>query len=183
MSHDCCSPKGKKPKHNKKKRIDSFMTGVIGITLLLFVGVIYFGTKLGATTEVSADNQVNMQVAESRYDWGTIDINGGVVNKTFSIENTGSSPLKLYDVVTSCMCTTAQLKTPSQTSKQFGMHEKSTSVFEVQPGETAELVVEFDPLFHGPSGVGPISRTVTVNTNDANQPALSFHLSANVVKK
>jgi len=183
MSHDCCSPKDKKNKHNKKKGVDSFMVGVIGITLTLLVGVVYFGTKLGTTTEVSADSQVSTQVGEDKHDWGTIDINGGLVSKAFAIENTGSSPLKLYDVTTSCMCTTAQLKTPSQTSKKFGMHEKSASVFEVQPGETAELIVEFDPLFHGPSGVGPISRTVTLNTNDANQPTLSFQLAANVVKK
>jgi len=181
MSHDCCNPKDKK--HNKKKGIDSFMVSAIGITLLLLVGVVYFGTKLGATTEVSADSQVSIEVVQNRHDWGTIDINGGLVSKSFTIENTGDSSLKLFDVTTSCMCTTAQLKTPSQTSKEFGMHEKNRSVFEVQPGETADLVVEFDPLFHGPSGVGPISRTVTINTNDASQPTLSFQLAANVVKK
>ena len=183
MSHDCCSPEDKKHKQDKKKGIDSFMATIVGVTLLLLVGVIYFGTKIGATTEVSADSQVSIEIAGSRHDWGTIDINSGLVSKSFAIENTGSSPLKLYDVATSCMCTTAQLITPSQTSKKFGMHEKSTSVIEVQPGETAELVVEFDPLFHGPSGVGPISRTVTLNTNDTNQPTLSFQLAANVVKK
>jgi len=63
------------------------------------------------------------------------------------------------------------------------MHEKSSSVFEVKPGETAELLVEFDPAFHGPSGVGPITRTITMNTNDVKNPVLSFNLTANVVKK
>ena len=81
------------------------------------------------------------------------------------------------------MCTTAQLRTSGETSKKFGMHEKTANVFEVQPGETAEVVVEFDPLFHGPSGVGPINRTVTMNTNDSSQPQLSFQLAANVVKQ
>ena len=183
MSHDCCSSKNKKHKHNKKKGIDSFIASMVGMTLLLLVGAIYFGTRQGVTTEVSADSQVSVEIAENRYDWGTIGIYDGVVNKSFAIKNSGSTSLKLYDVKTSCMCTTAQLKTASKTSKKFGMHEKSTRVFEVQPGETAELAVEFDPLFHGPSGVGAISRTVTLNTNDASQPTLSFQLAANVVKK
>lgn len=183
MSHDCCSPKAKKNKHQKSGGTDSFIIGIVVVTLLMLGGAVYFGSKMGTTTQVSADSQVSLAVGENKYDWGTIDINGGVVSKTFAIENSSSAPLKLYDVKTSCMCTTAQLKTASRTSKKFGMHEKSTSVFEVKPGETAELLVEFDPAFHGPSGVGPISRTITLSTNDATNPELSFQLSANVVKE
>jgi len=180
MQHDCCKTDSKKP---SKKGIDSFLIGIIVVTVLILGGAVYFGTKMGATTQVSADTQVETQIGETRHDWGTIDINGGIVSKSFTIENSGTTPLKLYDVKTSCMCTTAQLKTASNSSKKFGMHEKNSSVFEVAPGESAEILVEFDPLFHGPSGVGPISRTVTMNTNDANRPNLSFQLSANVVKQ
>jgi len=75
------------------------------------------------------------------------------------------------------------LKTSSQTSPKFKMHEKSSYVFEVNPGETAELIVEFDPAFHGPSGVGPITRTITMNTNDTKNSTLTFNLTGNVVKK
>ncbi len=180
MQHDCCKTDSKKP---SKKGIDSFLIGIVIVTVLILGGAVYFGTKMGATTQVSADTQVETQIGETKYDWGTIDINGGIVSKSFTIENSGTTPLKLYDVKTSCMCTTAQLKTASNSSKKFGMHEKNSSVFEVAPGESAEVLVEFDPLFHGPSGVGPISRTVTMNTNDASRPTLSFQLSANVVKQ
>lgn len=182
MSNNCCKNK-KKHKQNKKKGIDSFMASLVGITMLMLIGVVYFGTNVGASSEVVADSQVSVNLTERIHDWETIDIYDGIVSKTFQIENTGSNPLKLYDVNTSCMCTTAQIITSTQTSKKFGMHEKNSSVFEVQPGETAELLVEFDPLFHGPSGVGPISRNVTIKTNDADQPVLSFRLTANVVKK
>lgn len=180
MQHDCCKTDSKKP---SKKGIDSFLIGIIVVTVLILGGAVYFGTKMGATTQVTADTQVETQIGETKYDWGTIDINGGIVSKSFTIENSGSTPLKLYDVKTSCACTTAQLKTDNNSSKKFGMHEKNSRVFEVAPGESAEVLVEFDPLFHGPSGVGPISRTVTMNTNDANRPTLSFQLSANVVKQ
>lgn len=181
MSHDCCNPKDKK--QGGKKGVDSFIVGIIVITVLILGGAIYFGSRMGATTQVTADNQVTMTVTENRYDWGTIDLNGGLATKSFEIKNTSDSALKLYDVKTSCMCTTAQLKTPSKTSPKFKMHEKNSSVFEVPPGETAELFVEFDPAFHGPSGVGPINRTITMNTNDVENPILTFQLTANVVKQ
>ena len=180
MNHDCCNP----PNNKKVKGggPDKFIVGIVIVTVLILAIVVFFGTRMGATTKVDADSQAAMSVDSNRYDWGTIDLNGGIVSKSFAIENNGSTPLKLYEVKTSCMCTTAQLKTPSQASPKFKMHEKSSYVFEVNPGETAELVVEFDPAFHGPGGTGPINRTVSLNTNDAKNPALSFNLTANVVK-
>jgi len=81
------------------------------------------------------------------------------------------------------MCTTAQLKTPEVISKKFVMHESSSDVIEVKPGETAELIVEFDPAFHGPSGVGLVTRTITMDTNDTKNSKLTFNLAGNVVKK
>ena len=180
MNHDCCNLSNKKGA--EKGGIDPFVLGVIIITVFLLGIAIYFGTKTGATSQVTTDTQVVLSTDSKVHDWGTIDINGGIVSKSFAIKNTGSSVLKLYNVKTSCMCTTAQLKTPDVTSKKFKMHEASTDVIEVKPGEAAELIVEFDPAFHGPSGVGPINRTITMDTNDVNNPTLSFNLTANVVK-
>ena len=181
MKHDCCSTDTKQTKG--KKKVDTFLIGIVLVTMLLLGGAVYLEASMGATTQVEADTRVETQVGETRHDWGTIDINGGVVSKTFAIENKGTTTLKIYDVQTSCMCTTAQLKTAAESSKKFGMHEKTRSVFEIAPGDTAELLVEFDPNFHGPSGVGPISRTVTMNTNDSNNPTLQFLLTASVIKQ
>lgn len=180
MSKDCCKPEKSKTARGK---IDPFIAGIVVVTVLLLGGVVIVGSKMGATPQVVADTQVSLAVENNTHDWGTIDINDGIASKTFTIENTSSEPLRLHDVKTSCMCTTAQLVTAEASSKKFGMHEKSPSVFEVKPGETAELVIEFDPAFHGPSGVGPISRTVTMDTNAAANPTLSFQLAANVVKE
>ncbi|NCN58377.1 hypothetical protein COW99_00950 [Candidatus Roizmanbacteria bacterium CG22_combo_CG10-13_8_21_14_all_38_20] len=181
MTKDCCNDKNTK---NTKKGMDPFVIGIVVATALLLVGVIFFGLKAGgATTPVTVDSQVELAVLNDTHDWGEIDIDGGKVSKSFAIENKGSSPLKLYNVNTSCMCTTAQLKVGDESSERYGMHTKSSDVFEVSPGEIAELIVEFDPAFHGPSGVGAISRTVTLETNDENNPTLSFQLTANVVKR
>ncbi len=158
--------------------------GILGFTLLAIIGVFYLGTRSKKVAdEVASDEQVQLSVDETNHDWGEIDIDGGNVSHTFSIKNTGEGILKLHDVVTSCMCTTAQLKTADNSSRRFGMHEKSVTIFDVPPGETAELVVEFDPDYHGPSGVGSISRSVTMKTNDPDNPELAFRLVGNVVKK
>jgi len=181
MSHKhCCKPE---QKPTKKGSANSFLITIGVITALLLGVVVYAGLNNGATTQVLADSQVSLAVAETNYDWGTIDYDGGVVSKSFEITNTSDSVLKLYDVNTSCMCTTAQLVSGNKKTKKFGMHEKNSSVFEVAPRESAELIAEFDPAFHGPSGVGPIDRTVTLNTNDSNHSNLSFQVKGNVVKK
>jgi len=180
MKKNCCEPNNKK---SGVKKLDPFIIGAVLITLVLFAGVIWYGTKTGESVQVETSEQVVISTDEKKYDWGTIDINSGIVNKTFTIENKGTGVLKLYDVETSCMCTTAQLITKDKTSKKFGMHDPSYSVFDVQPGESAELLVEFDPIFHGPSGVGDISRTITIKTNDKNNSELSFNLTAKVIKE
>lgn len=181
MNHDCCSPTTSKGGKSMKK-FDPFIVGIIGITVLILVVVIYFGSKMGATAQVTTDTQVTLAVDSNKYDWGTIDYDGGMATKTFTIKNTSNSVLKLYDVQTSCMCTTAQLKTPQITSQKFKMHEASADIIAVNPGETAELIVEFDPAFHGPSGVGPVTRIITMSTNDTKNSTLTFNLMGNVIK-
>ncbi len=181
MSHDCCSPSNNK--NTIKRSFDPFIVGIIVVTVLILGVAVFFGTRIGTTPQVTADSQVALSVESNKYDWGTIDYNGGIVSKSFPIKNSSNTTLKIYNVKTSCMCTTAQLKTPEVTSKKFAMHETSSDVIEVKPGSTAELIVEFDPSFHGPSGVGPITRTITMETNDAKSPTLQFNLTGNVVKK
>lgn len=167
----------------KKRNVDPFIISIAVITVLILGVAIFFGVKMGSTAEITTDSQVELLVDENKYDWGVIDYDGGIVSKNFTIKNTSSSILKLYNVKTSCMCTTAQLKTSAVTSKKFGMHETSTEVIEVKPQEMAELIVEFDPSFHGPSGVGSVTRIITMDTNDTKNSTLSFNLIGNVVKK
>ena len=181
MNHDCCDPSNSK--RFKGSGPDKFIIGVVVATVLILGAAIFIGSRMGATPQVTADSQASVSVDSNKYDWGTIDYDKGIVSKNFEIKNTGSTALKLYNVNTSCMCTTAQLKTPEVTSKKFGMHESSSDIIEVKPGGTAKLIIEFDPAFHGPSGVGAITRIITMNTNDTKNSTLTFSLTGNVVKK
>ena len=109
-------------------------------------------------------------------------MDAGLATKTFEITNDGTETLQLYEVATSCTCTTAQLISESGRSPLYSMHTKSKYVHEIAPGETAQLEVVFNPAFHGPSGVGPITRQVTMQTNNPQEPILSFEVAADVVK-
>ena len=157
-----------------------WIIAAIILTILIIGGGSYLVVK-SSPSQLSADQSAVATITETSFDWGTIGINNGKVQKTFAIKNSGSSPLKLNNVVTSCMCTTAQVVINGQSSPAFGMHAKSGWGAEVLPGQSADLVVVFDPAFHGPSGVGVITRIITVDTNDSKNSQLSFNLTANVV--
>ncbi len=152
------------------------------VTLFLLVGIVFLAGKLDNSAKVSASNNASARVNSKSFDWGEIGIDNGKAEAVFEIKSNDSQPLKLFNIITSCACTTAQIIVKGKASPLFDMHTKSTYVIEVPPGETAQLKVVFDPLFHGPNGLGPIIRQVTVATNDVKNPTLTFNLSANVVK-
>ena len=163
-------------------KINKFAITTILITLLLTFGMIWFFSKASQEIEVTSSDKVTTQIEKTIHDWGTISMAKGKVEAVFDIKNEGQESLKLYNVATSCTCTTAQLKKGEEKSPLFGMHGKSDYILEISSGETAQVEVVYDPAFHGPGGVGPITRQITVQTNDASNPELSFTVSANVTK-
>lgn len=159
------------------------LIGIIFAVSVLIIGAGgYFVATTGNSAAVEQSEGAVVTVETKSHEWGEIGINNGTVMVTFPIKNTGTSPLSLYNIETSCMCTTAMVKVGQNVSPKFGMHSKSDYVMEVAPGDEAELVVEFDPAFHGPSGVGPINRQITVQTNDPANPKLTFIATAMVTK-
>lgn len=164
-----------------KPKTDKFIIGIILASFLILAGAVFLASRIEGPPEVVASQNAKAQVAETKHDWEEIKLNGGDVKKTFVIKNAGTDPLQLANIKTSCMCTTAQVKIGEEQSPFFGMHSKSSWLGEVIPGENAELEIVFDPAYHGPSGLGPITREVVVETNDKDNPQLTFTLTANVV--
>lgn len=161
---------------------NKFIIAIVAVTLFLLVGVVLLAGKMSNSAKVESSSDAKAEASSTSYDWGKIGINNGNVEAVFEIKSNGNQPLKLFNIVTSCACTTAQLTTDSATSPVFGMHTKSDYITKVEPGKTAKLKVVFDPLFHGPNGLGPITRTITIATNDQSNPSLTFNLSADVIK-
>lgn len=164
---------------NDKKIIIGFVV----LTLLILGGGVYI---LSVTTanpaQVNLAQNAKVEVDQKTYDWGDISYSGPDASKTFTIKNTGTDILKLTNIKTSCACTYVQLTIEGKMSPKFGMHTTSSWVGEVAAGREAQLTVVFDPDFHGPQGVGPMERLVSVETNDISNPALEFSLKGVVVK-
>lgn len=155
---------------------------IVGLSLLILVGGVALASRAPQPVAVQSSQEAKVEVDGTSYDWGTIPIDGGNVVKTFTIRNVGTGTLELANVQTSCMCTEAQVVIDGEKSPFFGMHAKSSWVGKLTAGSQAELVVTFDPAYHGPAGIGQITRVVSMSTNDASRPKLEFTLAANVIK-
>lgn len=155
---------------------------IVLATLLILGGGVYFALNVGGKAVVEENSKAEVSVENTSHDWGEIGINNGNAEAEFEIKNSGNGDLKLFNVATSCACTTAQLFYEEEASPVYGMHTSSSYVMNIPPEKSARLKVIFDPAFHGPSGVGPITRQINIQTNDSDNEEISFMLSANVTK-
>lgn len=99
-----------------------------------------------------------LNLPSTSYDFGPIPKRPDVVH-IFAVQNTGAADLKIWNLVTSCGCTTAEL---------------SSSV--IPPGQRADLTVTFDPDFHPTEG--EVVRLVWFATNDPTQPWAELRFTA-----
>lgn len=173
----CCVEPKEKSKTLKASPITSIISA---FTLLVLAG----GFILVATSGPAELSETGAQLYtdHTSFEWGEIDINGGNATHEFAIENRGTGVLELANILTSCACTSAQVTINGKTSPYFGMHSTSSWVGKLEPGQAATLSVIFDPLFHGPTGVGPFERLISVKTNDPQSAGMEFKLTGDVVK-
>lgn len=161
-----------------------FIVGVIGGTILLLGLGVVVATNMSATSQAAgslSNTGAKLELAERSHDWGNIPINGGKVEKVFEVKNSGTGVLELIGFETSCMCTTVQVKTSQGDSPLFGMHSNVSWKGRVNPGETAEVKVIFDPAFHGPQGRGAINRIIKFETNDPQERSVELTLTGTVI--
>ena len=102
----------------------------------------------------------HVDLPTARHDFGRIAGRPDVAH-IFAVQNTGTEDLEIWNLVTSCGCTTAEL---------------SSSV--VPPGQRADLTVVFDPDFHRTEG--ETVRLVWFATNDPTQPWVEVRIEADV---
>lgn len=144
--------------------------GLIGVSLVLLVGLSVLGTRQSDAQEAKVESVAGIQTSPETYDFGNVPINGGIVTKEYEIKNTTDKTIKVKKIVTSCMCTTAAIKLGDNQTRYFGMEmpgDANPAInFEIPAGETATASVQFDPAAHGPAGVGPFDRVVTLSFSD-----------------
>ena len=147
--------------------------GIGGLIIAAQPGAFKNDTKLVASRQPVPSRSAGHLVApQETFNFGAISMAGGKVKHRYAIRNAGTEPLVIRKIYTSCMCTTAALVKNGKKSDAFGMpgHTPIPTIdVPLNPGEEGFIEVVFDPAAHGPAGVGPIERVVTVE-NSAGQP-------------
>ena len=153
----------------------------VGVVVLALGGVIIAAQPGPAKPSPTAVELVKANAPTSagqltstqmKFSFGPISMARGKVIHRYPITNAGTEPLLIRKIYTSCMCTTAALVTGGKKSDAFGMPGHTpipTISVPLNPKEEAFVEVIFDPAAHGPAGVGPIERVVTIE-NNAGQP-------------
>lgn len=100
------------------------------------------------TQTVSKTAQPRILFTETQHDYGIVK-EGGTYDYTFQFKNTGKGTLVINDIKTSCGCTAVLI------SKK-----------EIKPGGDGTLKVELDTK----NRVGRMSRTITIVSNDPEEP-------------
>lgn len=106
----------------------------------------------------------NVSVSPSSHDFGDIVQSKGPVTTTFTVKNKGGEELIINRLSTSCGCTTAEMDSSP-----------------IQPKESREMTVTFDPMVH-PDQFGKIERVVYLQTSDPEKPEVEIDITGNVIK-
>jgi len=117
-----------------------------------------------ADSVLAAVDSQDVQVTPENYDIGKVIMKAGIVTREYQIKNASQNVLRLKNIVTSCMCTRAQVTLGEKRTRFYAMEmsgAKNPNVdFDIPGGETATVIVRFDPAAHGIQGVGSINRSV-----------------------
>ncbi len=156
--------------------------GILGIVLVL--GLIWFFQQAANKDNANpVETSLGVLSAEElNFDFGTISMAKGKVSHSFKIKNTGSEPLTIIKIHTSCMCTEATFIKGDARKGPVGMagHDYVPKINEaLNVDEEAEILVVFDPAAHGPAGLGKTERVVYLENNGKNQK-LEILIKANV---
>jgi uncharacterized cupredoxin-like copper-binding protein len=112
------------------------------------------------STKATASAAPVLHVPKIDHNFGKVK-EGKIVEHTFKFTNRGNAPLNIKDVRTSCGCTAALLS-----NKQ------------IEPGKEGTLKVELDTK----NRLGKLSRTITIVSNDVNEPNKILTIHADIEK-
>lgn len=160
--------------------IITFIIGIFVIAVLIFAAKPENTENQSSgqsSGQSSAEKKGTLQAVETFYDFGRISMKNGNVSHKFRIKNSGTSPLTIKKMYTSCMCTVASLLTGDEKFGPFGMagHGFIPEINkEMAPGQEMDVEVVFDPNAHGPAGIGLIERVVRIENSGGNPLELNF---------
>ncbi len=142
-----------------KKFVLSVIVVIVAIFGLMFFSKPYQKENLGGGSALASP----FVSSEKIYDFGTISMKNGDVEKIFRVVNSADKDINLKKVTTSCMCTKAYVFGARGEKGPFGMPgmgyvPPANEI--IKAGQSVDIKVVYDPNAHGPAGVGPIDRFV-----------------------
>ncbi|KKS74860.1 MAG: hypothetical protein UV48_C0026G0006 [Candidatus Azambacteria bacterium GW2011_GWA2_42_9] len=159
----------------------------MALSLILFAavigGLVWFGGKNGRSQTATINNEASggiLTVKEINYDFGDVGIKNGLIDHEYILENASDKMVKIGEVSTSCMCTSAEIKTGDKKYGPFGMpgHSgASRANIIVNSGEKIIVKATFDPAAHGPAGIGMVERAIFIDTGAAEPLTLTFKVN------
>lgn len=159
------------------------IVGLIIFSLVAIVGSYFFlvssqkAQPAIITYSFSDKEKPKVEAKITSFDLGTMKVSEDR-SANFKIKNTGQKPLQLSNVSSSCNCTFGQVVIDGRESEVFGMHNVSDFAGEVLPGKEAIIKATYRPSIMPVYGI--VGREVYVNTNDPENPKLTFKIKANV---
>ncbi|MBI1306033.1 MAG: DUF1573 domain-containing protein [Bacteroidetes bacterium] len=145
--------------------------GLVNSEISFGTGDVYFPTKsVKISMEVSQDfsqlkkkdlhRKPTIFMEKTTFDLGEIK-EGAKKQMTFTVKNTGKSPLKILKVYSVCSCTVL-----------------TNLEGEIQPGESVEVTITFDSIFQN----SRVEKEVTIYTNDPSKPKVSIMIYAQIIE-
>ncbi|MCR4328269.1 MAG: DUF1573 domain-containing protein [Patescibacteria group bacterium] len=165
------------------KNTNNIFLGIVSV-MVIVGGIVVVGSWRSQDTVPVQVSQVPSLLVpdESLYAFGPISMGAGKVSHAFTVRNTGDEAVRVTQLYTSCMCTTAQIRASGGDAGPFGMrgHGFLPRInIPIEPGEEAVVEAVFDPAAHGPAGLGSVNRGVYVATDSGKPLELTF--SAEVI--
>ncbi|MDP2684335.1 MAG: DUF1573 domain-containing protein [bacterium] len=142
----------------------------IVIMVVIVAGLVIWGVSQGdeSTSSSPTSDGAEISISPSKFDFNQVSQKNGVVNTSFTVENSGTADLIIDDMESSCMCTSAAIVVDGKEGPKFGMHNNPTNwSATIKPGESAELIVYYDPNVHQDFR-GRATREVIISSNADN---------------
>lgn len=159
-----------------------FILGAVIVSALIITGASVALSKDNAPKR-EEQGTASMTIDKTSEDFGSMKVSDEK-SAVFTITNTGSSPLRIWGVATSCNCTFATLTIRGTETEEFSMAPHMPArlknwIGEVPAGEKALLKVTYRPKVMPVSG--PVSRQTRFSTNDPKNPDIEVSVTANVL--
>ena len=130
------------------RKIDPIIFILIGLTVIVFAGVIIAGFNIQEKPvkqyKTEENSRPQMEILETQFDFGKMALTD-IKTKEIEIKNIGGQPLIISKLFTSCDCTFAKLKVGNQESPRFSMWKNFSWRMEIPPGGSGILSITYEP--------------------------------------